>query len=242
MSSQQPLEARPDNQKYRVLIVDDHPVVRQGLAQLVNQESDLMVCGIAGNALQALELVTSSQPDVVIVDLALEGHSGLELVKDLRARFPKLPVLVLSMHEESLYAERALRAGARGYIMKEEPTDRVMQALRRLLTGDIYLSDRMAGRLLQKMVSGRGDAQGSLVEQLTDRELEVFQLIGRGLGTRDIAEQLHLSVKTIETHRENIKRKLSLDSAVELHQHAFMWAQRGMGGEATETGETRSDG
>lgn len=210
----------------RVLIVDDHPVVRRGLAQVLDATDDFVFCGEAETAAGALKAVSENDPDVAVVDLTLKGKSGLELVKDLHTRHPDLPVLVLSMHDESLYAERALRAGARGYIMKDGRMEEVVQALRQVLDGRVYLSQRMTSRLLGRMTGG-GVVDGEPpISALTDRELEVFEMIGRGVGTRDIADGLHLSVKTVDTHRENIKRKLNLASANELYRHAFLWIQQ----------------
>jgi DNA-binding NarL/FixJ family response regulator len=210
----------------RILIVDDHPIVRQGLSQFIAQTEDLRVCGEAGDAREALEAIRKTLPDLVIVDLSLGSASGLDLVEELKAQAPKLPILVLSMHDETLYAERALRAGARGYVMKDRPIDEVVTAARRILRGEVHLSERMSARLLQKLVSGAPQATDSLIGTLSNRELQVFELIGQGFGTRNIAARLHLSVKTIDTHRENIKHKLSFADSVELHQHAFLWVQR----------------
>jgi DNA-binding NarL/FixJ family response regulator len=209
----------------RILLVDDHPIVRQGLKELVEQEPDMSVCGQAENVSQALQAVDQSRPHIAIVDISLQDSSGIELIKDLKARDADLPVLVLSMHDETLYAERALRAGARGYVMKEEATERLMTAIRKVLGGDIYLSDKMGARLLSKFVAGGPQAGGSPIERLSDRELQVFELIGQGLGTRQIAQSLHLSVKTIESHREHIKDKLRLASSTELLRHAMQWVQ-----------------
>lgn len=208
----------------KVLVVDDHPVVRQGLAQLLRQEEDLAYCGGAEDAVEALKAIEKLQPDIAIVDISLRDTSGIELIKDIRIRFPKLPVVVLSMHDESFYAERVLRAGARGYVMKEEAAEKVLVALRKVLAGEIFLSESMSARLLSKFVEGRTESRFR-TERLSDRELEVFQLVGQGLGTRHIATNLHLSVKTIEAHRANIKRKLKLRSATELLQHAIQWVQ-----------------
>lgn len=211
--------------KIAVLIVDDHPIMRQGLAQIIDQEPDLYACGEAENSLKALEAITQLQPDVAIVDITLKGRiGGIELIKDIKLRWPTLPVLVLSVHDESVYAERALRAGARGYIMKEEATSRVIKALRQVVAGKIYLSENMASRMLQKLVDPTADTV-SPVDSLSDRELEVFTLIGQGLSTRQIAEKLHLSVKTVETHRSRIKDKLHLQNASELTWHAIDWVQ-----------------
>ena len=210
----------------RVLVIDDHPVVRQGFSELIDQTTDLKVCGQAQDATSAREMLGATNPDVLVLDLSLEGASGLDFLESLKATHPKLPVLVLSMHDESLYAERALRAGARGYIMKERPIQEVMTAIRRVLAGEIYLSDKMSARLLRRAVMGEAAGTTSAVESLSNRELQVFELIGQGYETGDIALKLHLSVKTVHTHRENIKRKLNLASGTELHQQAFMWVQR----------------
>ena len=217
-------------QKARVLVVDDHPVVRQGLRLLIDHESDLEVCAEAETVADALEAITKHKPDVAVVDLSLRGTSGLELIKDIRVRHADLPVLVLSMSDESVYAERVLRAGARGYLMKEAATDEVLTALRRVLDGGIYLSDAMASRLLAQLVRGVPADGGSPVDRLSDRELEVFGLIGRGLGTGEIARRLHLSPKTIETYRAHIKQKLNLADATELLQHAIYYVRESEGG------------
>ena len=211
--------------KVKVFVVDDHPIVRQGLAQLINQEADLVVCGQAESARSTLESLESCRPDIMIVDVSLEGPDGIELLKEIKARDTRIPVLILSMHDESLYAERALRAGASGYIMKQEATELVLTAIRRILAGEIYVSDRMARHFLQQYVSGSGPAKPSTVEDLSDRELEVFRLIGQGLGTRQIAESLHLSVKTVETHYAHIKDKLCLKNARALVQYAVEWSR-----------------
>lgn len=212
-----------DGNKAKILIVDDHPLVREGLADLVNKEKDLVVCGQAEDAYQAIEAIRELKPDMAIVDISLKEKSGLELIKDIKIQHPDLPVLILSMHEESVYAERALRAGAKGYIMKREATKKVVTAIRKVLRGQLYLSEKMTTRLVRKFVDGKPEAGTSPIDRLTDRELEVFSLLGRGNGTRQISEQLHLSVKTIETYRSRIKEKLNLTSASELLQHAFQW-------------------
>lgn len=211
--------------KRSVFIVDDHSIVRRGLEQLINQEADLVVCGEAENGQAALEAMKKSVPDVALVDLSLDGESGLELIKNIKARYPKVAVLVLSMHDEAFYAERVLRAGARGYIMKLQVADKILGAIRRVLSGEIYLSDPMAAKILRKVAGGKADAVSSPVERLSDRELEVFQLIGIGLGTRHIAERISRSVKTVETYREHIKQKLDLKDATELVQAAIQWLQ-----------------
>ena len=208
--------------KIRVFLVDDHPIVRQGLTQLINREDDLVVCGEAEDARTAIESIFASEAHVVIVDVSLEGPDGIELLKSIRMRDPRLPVLILSMHDESLYAERALRAGANGYIMKQEATDRVLTAIRQVLQGEVYVSERMARKMVQQFVGGGAIAR-SLVDDLSDRELQVFRLIGQGHGTRQIAEELHLSVKTVESYYAHIKEKLSLRNGRELVQHAIQW-------------------
>lgn len=217
-------------EKARVLVVDDHPVVRQGLKLLINAEGDLAVCGEAESLPDALRVIGPLKPDIALVDLSLKGSSGLELVKDIKVRFPKLPVLVLSMADENVYAERVLRAGARGYMMKEAATERVLVAIRQVLSGGVYLSDAMASRLLNEIVGGRPADAATSIDRLSDRELEVFQLIGQGMGTTEIAHKLHLSPKTIETYRAHIKDKLNLDTATELLQHAIRHVQEAQGG------------
>jgi len=215
-----PVNRKP---KTKVLLVDDHPILRAGLGKLINHEADMMVCGEAEDGPTAFDLVGTLMPDVAVIDISLKGSNGIELIKNLKARYPELPTLVLSMHEESLYAERALRAGSLGYIMKEEAIEQVLVAIRRALAGDIFLSEKMKSKMLQQMASGRGKVISSPIEQLTDRELEVFCLIGEGCSTRQIAGQLHLSVRTVEAYREYIKTKLGLKNATELVQHAFHW-------------------
>src|SRR5277367_6040359 len=207
----------------RIFIVDDHPVVRQGLALLINRESDLTVCGDAEEANSAVQKIESLKPDLVVVDISLTGPDGLDLLKSIRARYADLPVLMLSMLDELLYAERALHAGASGYIMKQEATEQVLVAIRRILGGEIYVSDRMANKMLHRFVGGSQDSPRSPVAELTDRELEVFRLIGEGHGTRQIAEELHISVKTVESYQAHIKEKLSLKNSRELVQRAVQW-------------------
>jgi DNA-binding NarL/FixJ family response regulator len=210
--------------KRSILLIDDHPIVRQGLAQLINQEPDLHVSSEAASAREALEMLEKEMPDIAIVDISLDDRSGIELIKDLRARNENLPVLVLSMHDEALYAERALRAGAKGYIMKQEATEKVMTAIRKALEGQIYVSERMAARLLDQFVSAKPGEEESPLGRLSDRELEIFSMIGRGLGTREIANKLFLSIKTVEAHREHIKEKLKLRSGTELMRMAVQHA------------------
>src|SRR5271155_736202 len=213
------------SKKKTVFVVDDHPIVRQGLALLINQEADLAVCGEAEEMHSALSAIQAAKPDILIVDISLNGPDGLELLKHIRISAPRLPVLILSMHDESIYAERALRAGANGYIMKQEATEKVLVAVRRILSGEIYVSDRIANSMLQHYVRGSPTGHSSVAD-LTDRELEVFRLIGEGQGTRQIAEALPLSVKTVESYQAHIKEKLSLRSARELVQHAVQWNVR----------------
>jgi DNA-binding NarL/FixJ family response regulator len=209
--------------KKRILVVDDHPIVRQGLALLINREPDLVVCGEAEEATGAMHVLASARPDVLIVDISLIGPDGLDLLKNIRTTHPNLPVLILSMHDESIYAERALRAGANGYIMKQEATGKVLVAVRRILNGEIYVSDRIANNMLKHYITGSGTLRNSSIADLSDRELEVFRLIGEGHGSRQIAEELHLSIKTVESYQAHIKEKLSLRSARELMQHAIQW-------------------
>src|SRR5277367_4925389 len=214
----------PEVGKKRILVVDDHPIVRQGLALLINREPDLLVCGEAEEASGAMHVLASARPDVLIVDISLNGPDGLDLLKTIRTTHPTLPVLILSMHDESLYAERALRAGANGYIMKQEATEKVLVAVRRILGGEVYVSDRIANQMLKHNITGSGTLRNSSVADLSDRELEVFRLIGEGHGTRQIAEKLHLSIKTVESYQAHIKEKLSLRNGRELVQHAIQWA------------------
>ena len=207
----------------KVMIVDDHPIVRKGIQALLEQESDLIVCGEAESMGEALQVMEKVLPDVMIVDIALKGSDGLELIKSVRYQDENVSILVMSMYDESLYAERALRAGANGYIMKEAVDNNIVTAVRRILGGDIYVSETVRQRILQGLSSTRTDLHASPVDGLSDRELEVFRLIGSGRGTRQIAEQLHLSVKTVETYRAHIKEKLNLSNASELVRAAVQW-------------------
>lgn len=207
------------------MIVDDHPMMRQGLAQLINNEPDLTACGEAESAQQALELVRNGAPDLVLADISLPDKHGLELIKDLQALHPGLAVLVVSMHDESLYAERVLRAGGRGYIMKQEGGRKMMHAIRTVLSGQIYVSEKMSAKILEIFSGRRAETNRPAIEKLTDREFEVFQLIGQGKGTRQIAESLHLSVKTVEVHRLHIKEKLELEDAPSLVRYAVRWVE-----------------
>lgn len=205
------------------MLVDDHPLVRRGLSQLINGERDLVVCAEAASGEDALSMIDEARPDLVVVDIALKGINGIELIKRIRARQPDIKMLVSSMHDETLYAERALRAGARGYVNKEEAPENVIEAIRQILEGTVFLSAVMKDRLLNVMIDGGDSHEHSPVETLSDRELEVFTLIGRGLTTREVANRLHLSVKTIETHREHIRSKLRIKSSAELMRHAVQW-------------------
>ncbi|HEU5395825.1 MAG TPA: response regulator transcription factor [Verrucomicrobiae bacterium] len=220
----------PARNKTRILIVDDHPMMRQGLAQLIGVERDLVVCGESANAEEALGLIGAAKPDLVLADISLPGKNGLELIKDFQSVLPGLPVLVISMHDESLYAERVLRAGGRGYIMKQEGGKKLMDAIRQVLDGKIYVSEKMSAEILEMFSGQRGAGENLAMEKLTDREFEIFQLIARGKGLRDIADQLHLSIKTVDAHRASIKRKLDFKSLSELVRFAIRWAEsRGEG-------------
>ncbi|HWX19499.1 MAG TPA: response regulator transcription factor [Candidatus Binatia bacterium] len=210
--------------KKRILIVDDHPMMREGLAQLLDNESDLCACAQADNAGQAIAAIAADKPDLVIVDISLPDKSGLELIKDIHTLHPGLPLLVVSMHHETLYAERVLRAGGRGYIMKQEGGLKLMQAIRTVLSGRIYVSEKLSAKILEVFSGHRTAPAHSPVENLSDREFEVFQLIGRGQGTRAIAEHLHLSVKTVEVHRANMKKKMELKTGADLVRFAIRWA------------------
>ena len=208
---------------WRLLLVDDHPLVRFGLTRLIEDEPDLEICGETGRISEALELARSMLPDLVVIDLSLADGNGLDLVKRLRAHYDDIRILVCSMHDESLFAQRSITAGARGYINKQEATTHIIDAIRHVLSGKVWLSQQMTERLLQGMVEGQSEPKVATIDKLSDRELEVFALIGRGMGPTQIAEQLHLSVKTIETHREKIKKKLNLRSGSELSRWAIQW-------------------
>ncbi len=206
--------------KHKVFLVDDHSVVREGLTKLINQEKDLMVCGDAGDIASALRTIPDSSPDIIIVDLTLELENGLRLIENLMYGDKNLLILVLSMHDESIYAERCLRAGAKGYIMKQAPSEKMLSAIRKVLSGEIYVSDIVNSRLLNRFTQDKSESTDSPVDILSNRELEVYQLTGRGLKKGDIAEQLSLSVSTIATYTEHIKRKLNFKSLHELYLHA----------------------
>jgi len=211
----------------RILIVDDHPMMRMGLVQLINHESDLKVTAEANNGRQALEAASKDKFDLVLLDISLPDKNGLELTKDLRILQPDLPVLVVSMHDEMIYAERVLRAGGRGYIMKQEGGHKILQGIRQVLAGKVFVSESISARILESLSSHDSARKNSPVQRLSDREFEVFQHIGQGVTTRDIAERLHLSVKTVEVHRANIKEKLELKTANELVRFAVRWVDSG---------------
>lgn len=210
----------------QVFIVDAHAVVREGLHRLTERESDMEVCGEAGTVPDAYEGIASARPDVVVVDLGTGRKSGLDFIRELKTRWPSLHVLVLTVHDEAIYAERSLRAGATGYVMKSEPGSRVVDGIRAVDQGNLYLSDAQSTRLLRKLATGDSNGEGLATDVLTDRELEILEFVGRGLRTRDIASNLHLSVKTVEWHRAQIKKKLRLRDGNELLRYAFHWAAR----------------
>jgi DNA-binding NarL/FixJ family response regulator len=221
MNSGKPAGAPPT----KILIVDDHPMMREGLAQLIGNQPDLTVCGEARNAHEALEKVRLLKPDLVLVDITLPGRNGLELIKDIQVLDAAISVLVISMHDESLYAERVLRAGGRGYVMKQEGGKKIMEAIRQVSAGQIFVSEKMSAKILEIFSGHRPDAGQSPVENLTDREFEVFQLIGQGMETKQLARELHVSPKTIEVHRANIKAKLKIKSMAELIRYAVRWVE-----------------
>ena len=220
------MDVRTRSQKRRLLIVDDHPLVRAGLVSLVNAEPDLEICGDTGRVTEALRLAQETRPDMVIVDISLADGNGLTLIKRLKSKIPQIKSLVCSMHDESIFAQRALNAGAFGYINKQEATEHVIDAIHRVLQGKIYLSASMTEQVLLGATKGEPRKTGSSINNLTDRELEVFELIGHCKGTSEIADQLHVSVKTVETHKEKLKRKLNLRSGAELTRRAIYWVLR----------------
>lgn len=211
--------------KRRIFLVDDHPITRQGVVVLINQEPDLEVCGEADSAPKAFDLLQKSNADLAVVDISLKTTSGIELTKNLKVLLPDLPVLIMSMHDESLYAERALRAGAKGYVMKQEASDNILVAIRRILDGELYLSDKMKEKMLHRLVHNRKDEVVFSIDTLSDREMEVFQLIGNGFSTRQIATKLNLSVKTIDSYREHLKLKLHIEKGADLVRHAIQWVK-----------------
>ncbi len=217
---------RESPQRRRVLLVDGHPITRYGLSQLINKEADLLVCGEAEDTPQAVKAVMALQPDLVMFELALRAGSGLDLITTLRKHQPEILILVLSMFDEALYAERVLQAGARGYIMKWEATEVVLDAIRRVLHGEIAVSERMVARIIRSVVTGRSDASSTPLARLSNRELDVLRFLGEGYSTRQIAEALHRSVKTVETHRMHITKKLGLANAAELIRYATQWVNQ----------------
>jgi DNA-binding NarL/FixJ family response regulator len=209
----------------RIYIVDDYPLVRHGLAMLISGEPDMVVCGEAGDADHAFEEIKRLLPDIVIVDIALQGLSGLSLIKNLRAFSPAIGIIALSMHEEKVYGLRALKAGAGGYVCKADPSEHVLEAIRRVRTGGVFVGNELAGQLLGRIRMGMTDPEATPTSQLSDRELQIVDLIGRGLTTREVASRLHLSVKTVETHRAHIKTKLQFGNATQLVQFCVRWVQ-----------------
>ena len=209
----------------KLLLVDDHPMMRAGLAQLINKQPDVEVCCEAGDPAEALQEISRCQPDLLVTDITMPGRSGVEFVKDALALHATLPILVVSMHDELIYAERVLRAGARGYIMKEAGGEKLLAAIRHVLSGQAYVSERMSAKLLDALTGRRPRGSNSPIEKLSDREFEVFQFIGQGKSTRDIAKQLHLSPKTVDVHRGHIKEKLELKDATSLVRHAVRWVE-----------------
>ncbi len=209
--------------KIKVLVVDDHAIVRQGLRALLEAEPDMTLCGEAEDAAAALELVEKTKPDIVVTDIGLQGMSGLDLIKNLKLRHPAIPILAISMHDESVYAERAIRSGAKGYLMKKESAQKVIDAMRRILSGKLYLSQAVSESILGQVAGLDNLSEGDLVQRLSDRELQVFQMIGNGQKSGEIAEVLNLGVKTVESYKEQIKIKLNLPTASALAQYAIEW-------------------
>lgn len=215
----------PSPARKKILVVDDHPMTRSGVAYLLNKQPDIMACGEVGNPAEAFSEIPKARPDLVLTDMTMPGRSGVEFIKDLLALHPDLPILVVSMHDEVIFAERALRAGAKGYIMKEAGGEELLRAIRHVLSGQVYVSAGMSARILSNLSGQKPRGAHSPIEKLSDREFEVFQLIGQGKSTRDIAEQLHLSPKTVDVHRGHIKEKLELKDATSLVRHAVRWVE-----------------
>lgn len=213
--------------KTRIFIVDDHPLLRRGLAELINREPDMVFCGEAEDSPSAIKAISQIKPDLVIVDISLKGYNGIELIKNIKAFDSKIMILVLSMHDESIYAMRVLKAGAKAYVMKQEVVDKVMEAVRRIRAGKVFVSERVASRMLDQVVVGGDPAPDSPVDLLSDRELEIVNMIGSGLPTREIAGKLHISIKTVESHRARIKEKLNLQNAIQLVQFCVRWVEEG---------------
>jgi DNA-binding NarL/FixJ family response regulator len=220
------IENSGKNKTTRILLVDDHPVVRDGFAEVINREPDLNVCAAADDRVGALQAIETTRPGLVVIDLTLRNSSGMELIKDIHSRWPKLLILVVSMHNENLYAERVLRAGARGYITKQQATRDILQAIRKVLSGGVYLNETTGAAVLARLASKPQSKQEDVVlDQLTDRELQVFELTGQGFNTREISNQLHIDMKTVETYRLRIREKLNLDSSSELLKLAIRWRE-----------------
>jgi DNA-binding NarL/FixJ family response regulator len=211
--------------KTTIFIVDDHPLLRRGLAELINREPDMVFCGEAEDSPSAMKQIIQIKPDLVIVDISLKGYNGIELIKNIKAFDQKIQVLVLSMHDESIYAMRVLKAGAKAYVMKQEVTEKVMDAVRRIRAGKVFVSERVASRMLDQVVVGGDPTSDSPVDILSDRELEIVSMIGSGLPTREIAGKLHISIKTVESHRARIKEKLNLENAIQLVQFCVRWVE-----------------
>ncbi len=216
------------NGKARIFLVDDHPLMRQGVAQLINKQPDMEVCGEAEDAPSALKGIEAAKPDAAIIDISLRGTNGIELIKNLRSICKFLPILVLSMHDETIYAQRVLRAGALGYVMKQEASDKVVLALRKIMSGEIYVNEQVGSQMLHQALTGRGKPNASPIDRLSDRELEVIEAIGQGKPTRQIAKELNVSVKTIESHRAHIKDKIGLKNASELVKFSVQWVESEM--------------
>ena len=222
MSKQNP-PSKQSNGKAKIYLIDDHPVMVRGVRQLIDAESNMQVAGASPDWTVALKEIADIKPEVVVLDVTLANANGIEVLKNLRVHFPELKVLMLSMHDENLFAMRSMKAGAHGYIMKMSATEEVVSAINQVMKGEIYLSKTMAKKTMAHMVGRKGEAAASPLERLSDREIEVFQMVGEGMTTRNIAEKLFLSVKTIETHKSHIKEKLNLENANELTQQAILW-------------------
>ncbi len=218
-------QAKNGEKKTQVLIVDDHPVVRDGLVTIINHEQDFNVCGQADDAPEALKAIAELKPDVAVVDISLKSSDGIELTKSIKARYPKLFVIVLSLHDESIYAERALRAGAHAYLMKEAVSENIVKAIRVVLNSEIYVSDKISRKLLHRIAGDKAGTAKTPIDTLSDRELEIFRLIGEGYKASQMAKRLHLSIKTIETYRARVKQKLDLADSSELLRYAIKWAK-----------------
>jgi len=219
----------PETAKTRVLIVDDHPLLRKGLGELINQQPDMMMCGEADDAPEAMTAITTIHPDLVIVDISLKSQNGIELIKNIKAVAPSIQILVLSMHDESVYALRVLKAGAKAYVMKMEVVDKVMEAIRRIRSGKVFVSERVAAQMLSQVVDGNDPSKDSPVDILSDRELEIVTMIGSGIATREISKRLNISIKTVESHRAHIKAKLALTNATLLVQWCVRWVEQNKG-------------